>query len=387
MGEQRQPEWLEAGPPPPRHRQSKSWWLASGMAALLAVVVAVTGARSLDGPTDQGDRDTAPSPSSDRPVSAPSHPTPGPPVMGTGPKLPEVGDWEVYGRSDTEVVRLELASGRMTRTPVPPLAATGRVSFLATRTTVLVRPVRGVPGYQVRDGQSAEPLPAALGRGGLILPGPEADQVWISGTSRFSSRGEMLLASLSAGWVRVQAGLPAVTYGSVQPDGAGSYYVASTGGTYVRVPGGYRRISTGTVLAASPGSLLSAQCDDRLRCHHVVVDRRSGESRTVRLLPTFNAGLALVSLSPDSRFVAVAYRLGTQSPALHLIDLKTGADREVSAAFDSGLTTGSVVWSPTSEHLAAVGAQGRLVIVRSATAEVLPLAAQPPTVAQLAVAP
>jgi hypothetical protein len=197
----------------------------------------------------------------------------------------------------------------------------------------------------------------------------------------------MLLASLSSGWVRVQAGLPAVTHGSVQPDGTGSFHVGSTGGTYVRVPGGYRRISTGTVLAATSASWLCAECDERMQCRHVLVDRRTGTRRTVRLLPTFNAGLALVSLSPDSRYVAVAYRLGTQSPALHVIDLKTGADREVPAAFDSGLPNGSVVWSPTGDYLAAVGAQGRLVIVASATAKIVPLGADLPPISQLAAKP
>ena len=104
------------------------------------------------------------------------------------------------------------------------------------------------------------------------------------------------------------------------------------------------------------------------------------------MLPSFNADLALVSLSPDSRHVAVAYRLGTQSPALHVIDLKTGADREVPAAFDSGLTNGSLAWSPTSDHVAAVDAKGRLVIIVSATAEVVPLGADLPTISQLAAA-
>ena len=307
--------------------------------------------------------------------------------MGRGPRLPDAGRWEVFGRSETEVVRLELRSGRMTRTPAPRLAASDRVSFLATGSGVLVRPVRSVAGYQVRNEKMAEPLPPGLGRGGVILPGPQPDQVWISGTSRFSNRGEMLLASLSAGWVRVQAGLPAVTHGPVQSDGAGSYLVGSTGGTYVRVPGGYRRISTGTALAASRGSLLSAECDQRLQCRHLLVDRRTGSRRPVDLLPTLNAGLALVSLSPDGRYAAVAYRLATQSPALHLIDLRTGVDREVAMAFDAALATGSVAWSPTSDYLAVIGARGRLTIVAVATATAVPLGAEAPTVAQVASAP
>jgi hypothetical protein len=293
----------------------------------------------------------------------------------------------VYGRGEAEVVRLELGSGRMTRTPAPELGTSGPVSFLATPTGVLARPVRAVPGYQVPDGQPAAPLPRALGQGGLILPGPQPDQLWITSTSRYSTRGEMLLASLSSGRVRIQAGLPADTYGSVRPDGAGSYYVGSTGGSYLRVPGGYRRISTGTVLAATGQSWLSAECDQRLRCRHLLVDRRNGARREVRLLPSFDAVVTLVSLSPDSRYAAVAYRLGTQSPALHVIDLTTGADREVAARFHSGLTETSLVWSPNGNYLAAVGGQGRLLVVDSATAEIVPLDADLPPIVQLAARP
>jgi hypothetical protein len=386
MGDQRQPEWLEAGPRPRRDLDiRRRRWLA-GLAAALIAVVAAAGARSLAGSSEQGRLD--PAPSTFWSGSTPSRsPAPGPPVVVSGPTLPDVGNWEVYGRSEAEVVRLELRLGRMTRTPVPQLATSGRISFLATRTGVLVRPVRDLPGYQVRDSERAAPLPRALGRGGLILSGPEPDQVWITSTSRYTSRGEMLLVSLSSGWVRVQAGLPVFTFGSVQPDGAGSFHIGSTGGTYLRVPGGYRRISTGTVLAANRASWLSAECDERLRCRHVLVDRRSGTRRVVRLLPDFNIDLALVSLSPDSRYIAVAYRLGTQSPVLHVIDLKTGADRVVPAAVDSGLPNGSVVWSPTSDYLAAVGARGRLVIIGSATAAIVPLGPDLPPVSQLAAKP
>ena len=197
----------------------------------------------------------------------------------------------------------------------------------------------------------------------------------------------MLLASLGSGWVRVQASLPGVTYGSVRPDGAGSYYLASTGGSYVRVPGGYRRLSRGMVLAATRRGLLTAECDRRLRCRHLLIDRRTGTRREVRLLPSFDAVVTLASLSSDSRYAAVAYRLGTQSAALHLIDLKTGADHEVATRFDSSLAEGSVVWSPTEKFLTAVGGQGRLVVVKSATGKIIPLDDDLPPILQLAVKP
>jgi hypothetical protein len=351
----------------------------------MAVVVAGAVETSRDDYADQAGRYRAPA--STAPAPQPTRAPLEPPVVMPGPTLPGAGSWEVYGRGEAEVVRLELGSGRITRTPVPQLATSGPVTFLATRTGVLARPVRAAPGYQVPDGEPAGRLPPELGQGGLILPGPERDQVWITSTSRYSSRGEMLLASLSSGWVRIQASLPAYTYGSVHPDGAGSYYLGSTGGAYLRVPGGYRRISMGTVLAASRQSWLIAECDQRLRCRHLLVDRRSGTRREVRLLPSFDAVVTLVSLSPDSRYAAVAYRLGTQSPALHLIDLRNGADREVAARFDSSLAEESLVWSPTGDHLAAVGRQGRLVVIAPATAEIVSLDADVSPISQLAAKP
>ena len=387
MAEEReaQREWLDIGPPANRHPRlmPRRRRLAGLAAALMAVVVAGAVETSRDDYADQAGRYTAPPSTAPQPTRAPLEP----PVVMPGPTLPGAGSWEVYGRGEAEVVRLELGSGRITRTPVPQLATSGPVTFLATRTGVLARPVRAVPGYQVPDGEPARRLPHELGEGGLILPGPERDQVWITSTSRYSSRSEMLLASLSSGWVRIQASLPAYTYGSVHPDGAGSYYVGSTGGAYLRVPGGYRRISMGTVLAASRQSWLTAECDQRLRCRHLLVDRRSGTRREVRLLPSFDAVLTLVSLSPDSRYAAVAYRMGTQSPALHLIDLRNGADREVAARFDSVLAEESLVWSPTGDHLAAIGREGRLVVIAPATAEIVSLDADVPPISQLAAKP
>jgi hypothetical protein len=391
VGEQRQapPEWLEVGPPIGRHRgQNLRRWFLAGLAAALAAVAVITAAgRSLDESADQGGRINAPPWASDTPTQQSHRPSPGPPVVLAGPTLPNAGNWEVYGRSGTEVVRLQFGSGRMTRTPVPQLDTSGRVTFLATRTGVLARPVRPAPGYQVRDGAPAQPLPPSLGRGGLILPGPEPDQVWITSTSRFSSRAEMLLASLSSGWVRVQAGLPARTYGPVRADGAGSYYVGSTGGTYLRVPGGYQRVSAGTVLAAVRGSWLTAECDERLRCRHLLVDRRKGIRREVHLLPSQYAAVTLVSLSPDSRYAAVAYRLGTQAATLHVIDLRDGADHEVAARLDSGMTEDALVWSPTADYLAVVGGQGRLLVIASATGKIVPLEADLPPLSQLAAKP
>jgi hypothetical protein len=377
-----QQDWLEIGRPPSRRPRwtARRPWLAALPVALTVMVAVVVAEGRLGDSAGDGGRPSAPATTS---AHQQHQPFVEPPVVPPGPRVPDAAEWILYGRADVEVIRLDLGSGATTRTPVPRLDSAGPVTFLATGTRVVARPVQPVPGYQVPDGKAAAPLPVTLGQGALILPGPRPDQLWITSTSRYSTRDEMLLASLSTGRTRIQASLPVVRYGPVQPDGTGSYYFNSTGGSYLRVPGGYRRISTGTVLAAARTGWLTAECDGRLRCRNLLVDRRSGNRREVDLVPTFGV-VTLVSLSPNSRYAVVAYRLGTQSPAFHLIDLTRGVDREVTTPFGLELTEGSLAWSPAGNYLAAIDKQGRLVVIASATARIVPLNVDLPPLVQLA---
>ena len=100
-------------------------------------------------------------------------------------------------------------------------------------------------------------------------------------------------------------------------------------------------------------------------------------------MPTFGV-VTLVSLSPNSRYAVVAHRLGTQSPAFHLIDLTRRVDREVTPPFGFELTEGSLAWSPAGNYLAAIDKQGRLVVIASATAKIVPLNTDLPPLVQLA---
>src|ERR1022692_5095392 len=53
--------------------------------------------------------------------------------------------WELFGWGSGEVVRIQLAAGRITRTTVPPLQSTGPVTFLTGPHQVIIRPLDFVP--------------------------------------------------------------------------------------------------------------------------------------------------------------------------------------------------------------------------------------------------
>jgi len=380
-------DWLLLGPAlspsrPPRLRR----WLLAGTLPL-ALIAATLGPRW----TRAGEDPPAPATS---PISAGRSTSPaaldqlGPPQVREArqPLLPVRGGWELYGRGDNEVVRIEPRAGWVTRTPVPPVASARPVSFLAVGSGVLIRPQEPAPGYWVPDGRPTRPMPAGLGRGGEVLPGPRPEEVWIPSTSRYSNRTVMLLASLSAGTVREFAALPADATGEVATDGAGSYYFGATGGTYEPGRRGYRRITTGTVLAAGARTFLTAECDEQHQCRHVLIDRHDGNRRTVQLLPSLDVSLALAEVSPDGRYVALLYRLATTPLTLHLLDLERGIGRPIEAAFGPLLEEGALAWSPDGAYLFALGGGGRLTVVHCATSRNVRLPISLPPLRQLAVA-
>jgi hypothetical protein len=87
--------------------------------------------------------------------------------------------WQLFGLArgrsypwPGEVVRIQLAAGRITETRFPALLSTGPVTLLAGRHQAIVRPLDYVPGYLVPDGARSVPLRGALQNGGIVSPGP-----------------------------------------------------------------------------------------------------------------------------------------------------------------------------------------------------------------------
>jgi hypothetical protein len=150
---------------------------------LVAVVVVAT---VRDGSTPSA------SPSGPRLTDAVTLPTSGSTASSAVPSRPVVvtqlghrvlgvrAGWELFVRGSRglsgppgELVRIQLAKGRLTRTTVPALLSTGPVSFLVQPRTVIIRPFDFVPGYLVPDGRPAERLSGGLSLRGPAVPGPQ----------------------------------------------------------------------------------------------------------------------------------------------------------------------------------------------------------------------
>ena len=81
--------------------------------------------------------------------------------------------WELFARGPNELLRIQLAQGRITQTYVPPLeTASPDVAFVIGAHEAVIRPSDLVPGYVVPDGGQARPLTGVLSDGGPLVPGP-----------------------------------------------------------------------------------------------------------------------------------------------------------------------------------------------------------------------
>jgi hypothetical protein len=276
-----------------------------------------------------------------------------------------------------ELVRVQLAKGRLTRTTVPALLSTGPVSFLVQPRTVIIRPLDLVPGYLVPDGRPADRLSGVLSLGGPAIPGPKPGQVWVQTDT--GKHAAMTLVGSDGGATGVTIPIPSGSY--VTSDGAGYPLFTGPDGAYDAQPDGLHRITTGTVLALGPTRWLTVECDDQDRCENVVIDRGSGKRRILRgpvLHLTPHAGV----ISPDGSTAAVAGQA-----TLHLLDLKRGTDHWLAVPIDQGAAfdNETVAWSPESRWLFVAGLKGKLLVVDTHTHRVHHLGLALPPITQVAV--
>ncbi len=343
---------LELGPPPGRPAPWRRWALPALVAAIL-VTAGVAYTRRDDQPT-AAPTATASSPA---PTASAVPAVSGPVITFAGPGLLGVrAGWELFGWTGSEVVRVQLAAGQITRTPVPPLGSSGPVSFLALPDGVLIRPLDRVAGYRVRDNTPAATLTGALARSGPVLPGPRPGTVW---TSQDQDGGPRAVALVDADGNPVGEPLspPDRFDGFPVADGSGNVLVLGIGGIYQLGPHGAQRITTGDLVAVGPTRWLVEECDERARCSLVVVNKQTGARRTLPEPPTFNTpGI----ISPDGRIAAIY----DATSALFLLDLTTGAVRRVPGAVSPSYGGGSAVWSPDSRLLFAVGQGGVLLVIQ-----------------------
>ena len=403
-------EWVGAEPEDvldtaPRRRHRPPHWviLAVAAAAVLAgVVVVVT---QNDSPAHRAPvaAGSSPPPAADvtpyrdfvappPPPIAPPHRTPivvtelGRPLLGVH------GDWELFGRGDGAVVRIQFARGRITRTTVPPLASDGPVTFLVGPHQAVIRPLDYVPGYVVPDGRRAIPAPGALFVGGPAYPGPAPDLVWTQ--SNGSVDDALVLARIDGRPVHPrQRILVPSGFAPVGSDHAGHLLVSGVGGTYLDGPHGLTRITHGVVLAAGPTRWLTYDCDSRGRCAATVVDRTTGGRHR---LPWSTVGLpgpvAPGSISPDGSTAAL-FRMDPQTSGMYrveLLDLRTGNRMTPTVLLNAENNydqASALAWSPDGKWLFVAAANGELRAINVHDHSVTTLLAQLPKLVQLAVRP
>jgi hypothetical protein len=289
--------------------------------------------------------------------------------------------WEVFGLGPGEVVRIQLARARITRTAFPVLLSNGPVALLAGPHQVIVRPLDYVPGYLVPDGRIAQPLRGALSSGGVVLPGPRPGEFWME--SGDGAHMSMLL--VGPGGNRLGPAVPASTSsGWPFPDGRGYLMVQRHAGLYDEGPGWRRLVTSGSVAAVGPARWLAVECPQG-RCRYLVINpaNRSrqllaGEAPAVRSVAPF-AG----AVSPDGQFAALVVYGRDDKPFLQLLDLVSCAAL-LNIPVNPG-TLGSAVWSPDSRWLFAVSPDGRLVAINPVTQAVQGLGVSLPPLSALAI--
>jgi hypothetical protein len=302
--------------------------------------------------------------------------------------------WELLGWGPRGVVRIQLARGRVTLTPVPPLSSTGGVSFVVTPRLAIIRPIDFVPGYEVPDGGPARQLPGLLDQGGPAVPGPDPAQLWVVTEGIHQAYLTLVGLDGKAAGAMIQvpeAGPPAVTAAS---DGRGSVLLSGSRGVYDTGPSGLRRVGS-SMIAVGPGHWLAVTCQRSQHarrsqhsraCRDEVTDTASG---THRLLP----GPAMQGpawppgvISPTGSVAAVGTISGEGKVRLNLIDLSNGTSRVVPVPLgQQSPGAGTLAWSPDGKWLFAVAAHGRLLAVQASTGRVTGLGAALPPLAQIAV--
>ncbi len=395
-------DWLDLGPdpdegrPPREPRRHYLWYGVVAAVAVLALVLtrAQHGTnRSAASPGPPSRTASPSSPPASAPVSTPtdsasfvdppsSLPFPsGSPVRvsSAGHRLLDVpADWELFALAPGFVIRIQLAQGRVTSTPVPAVAGDVPAIFIAAADRAFVRTMDNTPGAVVRDGKSATELPKPFLQTNFLLPGSDLRHLWAetgSGLALFTLDGRPTGAQM-------EIPLNGSVLGS---DDAGYALLAGIGGTYAARPGAVHRVTSGQLLATGPTRWLTVECDDSLTCVNVVTERATGAHHILDT-PVDAYQLSIGAISPDGRTMALPRSDGgVTSNGLELLDLDAGLHNSVEVSLKTDGQGGpSLAWSPDSRWLFTVDAAGRLMVVNRATGRVAPLGVKLPPVIQLA---
>jgi hypothetical protein len=311
-------------------------------------------------------------------------------VLSVGHRLLGVtAGWELFGLDQADVVAIQFARGRIVRTPLPPAEGRGPVSFLVGQSAAIIRAMDDAHGYLVPAGDQARPLSGALASGALLLPGPRPSQEWVVGGS--SSMLSLVTAAGHLTGVHITLSASAWAVQSAMSDGRGGVLVSNvvTGEQYDATPGTFRRV--GAILAAvGPRSWLGISCHSS-RCRNIVINPVTGSRHILPGPPIhlfawpwpFPPG----AVAPDGSAAAVAVASGGSSVALELISLSSGAATRIPVPVNQNASSQTMVWSPDSQWLFVLSADGNLLAVNARSHRVQSLGVPLPRFTQLATSP
>jgi hypothetical protein len=302
------------------------------------------------------------------------------------PLLGVTAGWDLVALGHDVLLRIHLASGRITRTALPPLGDAA-VSLVPARGRILIHPNDYGQGYVVADDRPVAEMPSVLNGGGPMLPGPDQDHVWVQTSWEpmdGSSRRRMQLVTLAGDAAGIAVAVP-LFVGDAMPDGAGYLLFEGVGGVYHGEPAGLSRLTGGALVAVGPPGWLTVDCDDQARCG-TVLHRRDGTRQAVpvTLGPQAPPGI----LSADGRTAALVDVGPVGNPGRAqaiLIDLGSRARRVVDLPLWPTGAEGTITWSPDDRWLFAIDATGQVRAVDTRTRDVVDLAPRLPPVLQLAV--
>lgn len=336
----------------------------------------------------------------------------GPPrlrVILTGRHLLKVsGNWELLARGLDELVRIQLAKGRITETYVPPLQTSNpTVAFVATKHETIIRPADFVPGYIVPDGERAQLLTGPLAVGGPLVPGAAGSETaWIPTGSQASSGLSLieLTGQRTGPVIKFRPGGPQLP-STATSDGRGNVLVASSSFTAYDAGPTSDRPVPGTIIAVGPAGWLTVVCEAKSQhCRNEVINSKSGARRVLpgatRPQPYFFTWPPAGVIAPDGRMAAVVGRvvagrgLGPAN-AVHLVNLRTGVTRDLSVrvggpgGFPLGTSTAteSMAWSPDSRWLFIAAVGGKLLAIDTRSDRNVSLGVNLPPVEQVVVRP
>jgi hypothetical protein len=341
-------EWLEADPGPPAGPAPRSRRLTSRH---LIAVAAIAAAGTVAVAHYAGSR-------------ADTHPTAlgGPVVLADlgRPLLGIAGKADLYVRTATAVVRVQLSRGRVTSTALPLLQSTGPVSFVPVPSGVLVRPLDFVPGYLVPDAGPAFLLSGPLANG-PALPGPQLGQLWVTDNSGGSTSASQLVLLAADGSKVDSLRIPTSAFGPPTADGQGYLLVDDPlGGVEdVRPSGAQHLVRAGVVLASGAGRWLTAGCEEGAACPATLVTS-GGSTRSSLHAQPVDASWPPGRISPDGSQAAVFRGSGAGQLVVTLVDLHTGSARLTSVRVGANADANSIAFTPDGSWLIVADMTGSL---------------------------